>query len=212
VIPGPITLWADYACPFAQRVEALLNDHGQTYQTHVVDHACKPEGLLQLSPTGRLPLVTIGTLKLYETGVVADYLSEQLAWGDAYPSESAVRAQHRMAIRRLEAAWVTSIREVTEGGLLSNVTLRLDEDLVDLDHLITHHPAHACMLTFSAVPFWHRWRWMQSNMLTRIDARPRLGSWFRAAAALPALVTTTPDAERARSVWSQFINATNVGG
>jgi glutathione S-transferase len=202
---APITLYTDYGCPFAQRVEALLVHHDVGYRRLVVEASDKPDELLRLSPTGRLPLVTIGELTLYETTVIADYFAEQLDWREAYPEPPEGRAQHRIAIRRLEELWISSVLEVTDTALEPKRAQRVEEDLEQLECTLTAWPSdRPCMLELAAVPMWLRWTWMAgTGMAARIDARPALANRLKMAAAIPALLATTPDANRTVEIHGQ---------
>ncbi len=196
-----ITLYSDYGCPFAHRVEAVLHHLEQPYRIQLVEPAEEVAALRALSPSGRVPLVTVGVVKLYEAAVIADYFAETLGWRDAYPAEAERRAHHRIAIRRLEAVWQT-FADGLAGRRPATSAARIDEDLDHLEETVRATSHAPSLLAFTAVPFWQRWTWSEnrSELAARVRGRAALEGWLRAAAELPALRATAPDPARTRDV------------
>jgi len=57
----------------------------------------RPKGLASVSPAGRIPALRHGSVELYESLVMAEYLAEVHGWADAWPSDAGLRARHRLA-------------------------------------------------------------------------------------------------------------------
>lgn len=179
-----VTIHCDYGCPYAHRLEALLTHLRVDYD---VEHTHE----------GPIPRIAAGDLKLYETSVITSFLVESLDWREALPSAPAERAAHRLAIRQIENVWSAGLDDM-KGALSDRARVRLELELDDLAALCEHTPSAPCLLAFAAVPFWIRWRWLDFDpMLARIASRPELHAWLVRGETLPAVVTTTPDKERA---------------
>jgi len=156
--------------------------------------------LLSLTPSGRIPFVTVGTLRLYETVVVADYFARELGWQEAYPVEPELGVRHRIAIRRLEAMWGSCLDSVLQQAASNPHELRVDEDLDALeDVVVASQDAGPNMLLLAAVLLWLRFEDI-SDMAARVRERPRVVGWLDRGAQLEVIRATTPDAERVRRV------------
>jgi glutathione S-transferase len=90
------------ACPYAHRVRALLTLLGEPFESHVIDLSHKPADFLALSPTGAVPLFRDGSLILYESAVINEYLAERSQWRHAFSTEAGQRARERLAIKRFD--------------------------------------------------------------------------------------------------------------
>jgi glutathione S-transferase len=191
------TIYSARICPFAQRTRALLTHLGQQYDLREIDLADKPADFLQASPTGRVPLLIEGDLKLYESGIIFEYLAETLDWA-GLPDDPAHRARHRLAIKRFDEVVVP----VFYGAPVDDT---LERELVELEATI----AHASMpstLAFHLAPFWARWDWLRdySDLAARIDRHPVLRQWLDGAVALPAIQATLPDRDYVRLAYGAY--------
>ncbi len=64
-------------CPFVQRVTALLEAKGISYEIEFISLADKPQWFLELSPNGQVPvLITDGGQALFESDAIVEYLEE----------------------------------------------------------------------------------------------------------------------------------------
>lgn len=200
---GPVTLFTDYGCPFAQRLEALLRLCQMDFEVRLVDPIAKSPELLALTPSGRLPYVTLGASGLHETSVVADYLADAFGWQAAYPADPLLRARHRIAIHRLEATWDCCVDMLLQKPTSAIQSRRIDEDLDELERVVSEDAgASPNMLQLAAVPFWIRWCWMEdiSDLAARIRNRSELSGWLDRGSQLEVIMATTPNAERVRKV------------
>ncbi|MGO4568036.1 glutathione S-transferase family protein [Rhizobium sp. 2YAF20] len=95
-----LTLISHPFCPFVQRAAIVLLEKGVAFERIDVDLIDKPEWFLALSPTGKLPLLTVERQDgrdaiLFESMVICEYLEETQGGGKLYPEDALSRARQR---------------------------------------------------------------------------------------------------------------------
>lgn len=63
-------------CPYVQRVAIVLHEKGVAFARRDINLADKPEWFLARSPTGKTPLLLIGSTPIFESSVICEYLDE----------------------------------------------------------------------------------------------------------------------------------------
>lgn len=86
-------------CPYVQRAVIVAKEKDIPFHRLDIDLASKPDWFLELSPTGKVPLLEIieddgSTHILFESAVIAEYLDE-LAGRPLLPTEPLARARQR---------------------------------------------------------------------------------------------------------------------
>ena len=90
-----IELISHVLCPYVQRSVITLNEKEIGYVRKDIDLNDKPRWFLQLSPTGKVPmLLTDGQPPLFESAVICEYLDE-ITPGNLHPESSWHKAHHR---------------------------------------------------------------------------------------------------------------------
>jgi glutathione S-transferase len=69
-------LYNTQRCPYARRTRIVLHEKGIDFDVHEVDLSNKSEEFLSVSPYGKVPVVSINGISLYESNVVNEYLDE----------------------------------------------------------------------------------------------------------------------------------------
>jgi glutathione S-transferase len=69
-------LYNTQRCPYARRTRIVLHEKGIDFDIYEVDLSNKSEEFLSVSPYGKVPVVSIGGISLYESNVVNEYLDE----------------------------------------------------------------------------------------------------------------------------------------
>jgi glutathione S-transferase len=187
------TLFADRGCPFAHRVLALLDEIGVVPELRIAIPGDLPEGLRALSPSGRIPLLVHGEVTIGESRVMLEHLAEAYEFGAAFPRDLARRTRHRHAMALMDG--VIGPHLFRPGPPSAKEMARIAECLDVLTEL-TDAPAEASLLAFHLAPTWLRFQWWQpeSPVTAAIGARAELRAWLDAAAALPSVKRTSPDA------------------
>lgn len=69
-------LYNTQRCPYARRTRIVLHEKGINFDVHEVDLSNKSEEFLSVSPYGKVPVLAVNGLSLYESNVVNEYLDE----------------------------------------------------------------------------------------------------------------------------------------
>ena len=69
-------LYNTQQCPYARRTRIVLHEKGIDFDVYEVDLSNKSEEFLSVSPYGKVPVVSIDGISLYESNVVNEYLDE----------------------------------------------------------------------------------------------------------------------------------------
>jgi glutathione S-transferase len=69
-------LYNTQGCPYARRTRIVLYEKGVDFDVHEVDLSNKSEEFLSVSPYGKVPVLAVNGVSLYESNVVNEYLNE----------------------------------------------------------------------------------------------------------------------------------------
>jgi len=71
-----LTLISHALCPYVQRAAILLAEKGVPFRRIDIDLADKPDWFLALSPLGKVPVLLVGEVPVFESAVICEYLDE----------------------------------------------------------------------------------------------------------------------------------------
>ena len=89
-----LTLVSHALCPYVQRAVIVALEKAIAFEREVIDLANKPAWFVERSPTGKVPLLMIGDVTLFESAAIAEFLDE-ISDGGMLPSDPVERARHR---------------------------------------------------------------------------------------------------------------------
>lgn len=94
------TLISHHLCPYAQRAAIVAAERGIAVSRVIVDLAAKPDWFIALSPTGKVPLLTINDAAgaqhvLFESAAIGEYLDETAPGSRLMPADPIARATTR---------------------------------------------------------------------------------------------------------------------
>jgi glutathione S-transferase len=89
-----LTLISHELCPFVQRAAIALTEKGVAFERITVDLANKPDWFLRISPLGKVPLLKVGDVAIFESAVILEYLEETQP-NPLHPADALQRAEHR---------------------------------------------------------------------------------------------------------------------
>jgi glutathione S-transferase len=200
---GPTPLLVSHAlCPYVQRCIALMEHKGVAYELRLVDLSDRPGWFLDLSPTGKVPLLVVDGQVLFESAAICEYLDETTP-GSLLPDAPIARARHRAWIAQvsemLAAAWgmLRAAEPRERSAAVESLGARLDALQVafSLDGGAFFGGAAPGMLDFAVAPLLR-----QLGAVGRIDpalnllsSRPELSSWAERLFALPAVKVSVPE-------------------
>ena len=89
-----LTLASHALCPYVQRAVIVALEKAIAFERVIIDLANKPAWFVERSPTGKVPLLMIGDVTLFESAAIAEFLDE-VSGGGMLPEEPVERARHR---------------------------------------------------------------------------------------------------------------------
>ncbi|GAA0423053.1 glutathione S-transferase family protein [Cocleimonas flava] len=81
-------------CPFVQRSVILMQEKGVEYDIEFIDVYNPPEWFLEISPTGKVPVLQVGDEVLFESAVISEYLDEVYP-PSLHPADPLTKAKNR---------------------------------------------------------------------------------------------------------------------
>lgn len=96
-MPTPIELISFNLCPYVQRSVITLENKGVPYDLKYIDLSDKPDWFLAISPFGKVPVLRVGEIALFESAVINEYLDE-VTPPSMHPDDALQKARHRMWI------------------------------------------------------------------------------------------------------------------
>jgi glutathione S-transferase len=173
---------------------------GQPFETVVIDLSHRDPDFLGLTPTGKVPLLIEGDLKLYESQVIMDYLAERNEWKGAYAADPTVRNRQKLAMKQWDTvvlpAWYRGLQAPSSFG--PRVQESVEAELEELAATIGRAKDDAdTLMGFHFAPFWAHIDWLRerSPLSEMVEKRESLKGWLDKAVALPAIQQTLPDRE-----------------
>jgi glutathione S-transferase len=101
-----LTLYTAEVCPYAQRSRIVLGEKGIPHEQVEIDLDNKPDWLLDLTPTGRVPVIRHGDFVLWESSIVNEYLDGSFAGPAMRPTDERGCAVMRGEIRHLDSVFL----------------------------------------------------------------------------------------------------------
>ncbi|MEJ2794355.1 glutathione S-transferase family protein [Iodobacter sp. LRB] len=140
----PLTLVSHLLCPYVQRAAIVLLEKGISFQRKNIDLANKPEWFLAISPLGKVPVLQVGEVSIFESAVICEYLDETHT-PLLHPSEPLLRAQHR-AWMELGSAILTDIAgfySAKDEAILQQKTIQLQQKFSQINAALGEGPYFA---------------------------------------------------------------------
>ena len=89
-----LVLISHVLCPYVQRAVIALTEKNIPFEKKLIDLANKPDWFLELSPTGKVPVLLTGDDVIFESSVIVEYI-EDITDNPLHPSDALERAKHR---------------------------------------------------------------------------------------------------------------------
>lgn len=81
-------------CPFVQRSVILMEEKGVDYDIDFIDVYDPPAWFLEISPTGKVPVLQVDDEVLFESNVIGEYL-EEVYDPKFHPADPLIKAKNR---------------------------------------------------------------------------------------------------------------------
>lgn len=199
-------------CPFVQRTQVMLREKGVDFEVDYVDLSDKPDWFLELSPTGKVPVLEVrtgpgDTTVLFESLVINEYLEEAAGGEPMFPDDPLRRAHARAWTEYSTAlledcfALTAAADEAALADALERVRGRLDR----LEREFGEGPfflgGSISMVDVAFVPALQRLKFadeLYPEMELFGEHRPRVSGWWQALASRPSVPASAPDDVRER--------------
>jgi glutathione S-transferase len=185
-------------CPFVQRSAITLEYKHVPYEIEFIDLANKPDWFLELSPTGKVPVLVVRDgereIVLFESAVINEYLDEITEGGSLLPRDPLLRARHRAMIEFASSAitdsWRMGVAESREEAFVQAAALRAK--LVRFESEMVgpfFTGSELALVDTAAIPLLLRTMWTlePAPELAVFDGLPKVQTWYETAIELDAV-------------------------
>ena len=93
----------------SQKVRMILAEKGIACDFESIDPSNIPSEIMEVNPSGSLPLLIDRDLSLYHSGLIVEYLDERFPHPPLLPVYPVARAQTRLILNRLEKDWAMNL-------------------------------------------------------------------------------------------------------
>lgn len=197
----PLQLISFKTCPFVQRAVLALEEKGVAYEVTYIDLANKPAWFLAKSPRGRVPVLDVGGVSLFESQAIVEYLDEtepprlaspdpvqrarERAWF-AFAAEDLFVPMYRLLYTPDAAVVEAQVAQLRER------LARLEPELAGRDWLSGDGAAFG-LADVAMAPFFTRAelvrRWAGIDLL---DGLPNVSAWAARMLARPTMARSVP--------------------
>lgn len=184
-------------CPFVQRSAITLEYKHVPYEIEFIDLNDKPRWFLEISPTGKVPVLVVRDgereIILFESAVINEYLDE-ITEGSLLPRDPLLRARHRAMIEFASSAitdsWKMGVAESREEALVHAATLQAKLARFEAEMIGPFFTGEQLSLVdTAAIPLLLRTTWTiePAPELAVFDGLPKVRAWYDAAIELEAV-------------------------
>jgi len=178
-----LTLYSFHICPFVERINILLNEKNIPCERIHVNIRNKPDWFLKLSPLGKVPLLKVDNMLIFESSVINDFLDEISAPG-LYPSEPVKRAYNRSWIE-----WGSTLIFDAYNMTLAKNSLSFEQQRVTVDNKLAmleleiapspfFNGSNFSMIDIAYAPLFRRFaRLSQQFDVHLLEKYPKLQQW-----------------------------------
>lgn len=110
-----MTLFSDPRCPYCHRVRLVLAEKRINVDVVDVDAQQLPDEVLDANPYGSVPTLVDRDLRLYESGIVMEYLDERYPHPPLLPVDPVSRANARLFMFRVDRDWYSRMGQILRG-------------------------------------------------------------------------------------------------
>lgn len=184
-------------CPFTQRCRFVLEAGNLTYQYENIDLNHKPDWFLNLSPSGKVPLLKLEhNQAISESCAIMEYLADVFPETPKHPVDPLLRAQHRSWISFIDTIHSQLSWNLQQPTFGSNLTTKVNLSKIgDLCRKLAsgrtgpyYSGKKLSLIDAAAAPLFIQLNWLrQRNSELNIFAdQPALKEWSH------ALMNTVP--------------------
>lgn len=166
------------------------------FELEEIDLSDKPRDFVELSPTGKVPMIVEDDFVLYESQVINDYLVDRHGWEDAYPEDLRLEYRHKVAMKQ----WDGTVLEPVYASLADDDALAehwgdIEPELEYLADVVSVTESTDNLLAFHLAPFWARFQWLSeyTDFPDRVRGIDGLAGWLDSTLEEEPVRGTLPD-------------------
>jgi glutathione S-transferase len=180
-------------CPFVQRSVIALNEKGVPHDIRYIDLANKPDWFLEISPFGKVPVLTVGDTHIFESQVINEYIEETTP-GALHPADPLRRAHNRAWIEFASGLLMTAygVEIAADEETARAKAKKVREDLARVEAQIVgplFNGEAFSLVDAAAAPMLQRLVWYQDvePSLAFFEGLPKVTAWRDALLARPSV-------------------------
>ncbi|WP_349572097.1 glutathione S-transferase N-terminal domain-containing protein [Azotobacter salinestris] len=139
-----LVCYSDPADHYSHRVRMVLAEKGIVVQILDIDPEKNSDELAEINPYGALPTLMDRDLRLYEPGVIMEYLEERYPHPPLLPVYPVARANSRLLMHRIQSDWCALADRIldvrTDEGARNQLRGELRKSLLEVSPLFAEKP------------------------------------------------------------------------
>ncbi len=194
----PLHLISFRYCPFVQRSLIILHEKGIDFELSYIDLYNKPDWFLKISPLGKVPILQVGEVVLFESAVISEYLDE-VNPPSLHPADPLLKAQNRAVIEFSSAILGTQfmMKGATNKEDFDTHYQKFTEQMRHLQTFLNKgdfiNGAKPHLVDFACVPLLERCFLLEKHLVPTIfDGLDALKAWAQRLLALPSVQKSIP--------------------
>ena len=202
-MPQHLRLISHKLCPYVQRAVIVAEEKGIQFERVDIDLAAKPDWFLDISPTGKVPLLEVTASDgarhvLFESAVIAEYLDETGPGERLLPLDPLERARTRAWVELASAALgdVYRLYTAADGRDFEVATLALEERLEALNGAVAGPWFAGDRFGLADAAFAPLFRYIdvfeQALGTSLVDRTEKISTWARTLRARPSVQAAVP--------------------
>jgi glutathione S-transferase len=187
------TLISHPLCPYVQRAVISLTEKDAAFERRTIDLAAKPAWFLELSPTGKVPVLLVGARPIFESGVILEYLEDTVAPA-LHPADPLARAEHRafMELGSSILSDIAGLYSARDDNLLESKGLELKRKFERIEARLVARPwfdgARFSLVDAVYGPIFRYFDLFDSiGEFDILSNKPKVAAWRAALAARPSV-------------------------
>lgn len=166
------------------------------FQLEEIDLSDKPSDFVELSPTGKVPMIVEDDFVLYESQVINDYLVDRHDWDEAYPEDLRLKYRQKVAMKQWDSTVLEPVyASLSEDSVLSEQWGDIEPELEYLSGVISATESTDNLLAFHLAPFWARFCWLSehTSFTERVRKLDGIADWLDSTLEEEPVRETLPD-------------------
>lgn len=197
-------------CPFVQRSVITLLEKGADFEIEYIDLSNKPDWFQRMSPLGKVPVLQVNDVVLFESAVINEYIDETLGERRFLPQDPLARARERAWIEvcsqaTAETFALMSATDESTGIRCANKVRQLLERFEENVGGLFFGGGEFGLVDAAAAPFLQRLQWISeiAPSLDLFSGMPKLAAWNSALSGRDSLKgSVIPDM---RSIFIEYL-------